>query len=63
MAASSKSLSARIMQSLFGSRNDRLLKRMHKNVHAINQLEGGIAALSDEQLRGKTTEFRQRRGA
>ncbi len=60
MAASSKSLSARIIQSVFGSRNDRLLKRMHKTVNAINQLEGGIAALSDEQLRSKTTELRDR---
>ena len=60
MAASSKSLSARIIQSVFGSRNDRLLKRMHKTVIAINQLESGVAALNDEQLRGKTTEFRDR---
>ena len=60
MAASSKSLSSRLIQSLFGSRNDRLLKRMQKNVQAINQLESGIAALSDEQLRGKTAEFRER---
>ncbi len=60
MAASSKSLPARIIQSVFGSRNDRLLKRMQKNVNAINQLESSIVALSDEQLRGKTTEFRDR---
>ena len=60
MAASSKSLPARIIQSVFGSRNDRLLKRMHKSVNAINQLESGIAALSDEALRAKTTEFRDR---
>ena len=60
MAATSKSLPARILQSVFGSRNDRLLKKMHKTVHAINQLESGIAALSDEALRAKTTEFRDR---
>ena len=63
MAASSKSLSARIIQSVFGSRNDRLLKRMHKNVDAINQLESSIAALNDEQLRAKTAEFRDRHTA
>ncbi len=60
MAATSKSLSARIIQSVFGSRNDRLLKKMHKTVNAINQLEGGIAALDDAALRAKTTEFRER---
>ncbi|MBK6660837.1 MAG: preprotein translocase subunit SecA [Proteobacteria bacterium] len=60
MAATSKSLPARIIQSVFGSRNDRLLKKMHKTVHAINQLESGIAALDDEALRAKTTEFRER---
>jgi len=60
MAATSKSLPARILQSVFGSRNDRLLKKMHKNVHAINQLESDIAALDDEALRAKTTEFRDR---
>lgn len=60
MAASSKSLPARIIQSVFGSRNDRLLKRMQKNVQAINQLESSLVALSDEQLRGKTTQLRDR---
>ena len=60
MAASSKSLSQRIVQSVFGSRNDRLLKRMQKSVAAVNQLEPEVAVLSDEALRAKTTEFRTR---
>ena len=48
------------MQSVFGSRNERLLKRMHKTVNAINDLESGMAAMSERQLREKTGEFRQR---
>ena len=60
MAATSKSLSQRIVQSVFGSRNERLLKRMQKAVNAINQLEPSIAALDDDALRSKTAEFRSR---
>ena len=48
------------MQAVFGSRNDRLLKRMHKSVAEINALESTMTALTDEALRAKTTEFRQR---
>ena len=48
------------LTKLFGSRNERLLKGYRKNVEAINALEPSIAALSDEQLAGKTAEFRQR---
>ena len=60
MAASSKSLAQRLVQAVFGSRNDRLLKRMRKSVEAINQLEPGLQSLSDDELRAKTTEFRSR---
>ncbi len=60
MAASSKSLPARLVQSVFGSRNDRLLKRMRKTVAAVNALEPEMAALDDDALRAKTTEFRER---
>ncbi len=49
-----------IFSKLFGSRNDRQLKRMSRVVARINDLEAGIADLSDEALRGKTDEFRQR---
>ena len=45
---------------IFGSRNDRLLKQYRKTVDRINALEPGLEGLSDEQLRGKTDEFRQR---
>jgi preprotein translocase subunit SecA len=45
---------------IFGSRNDRLIKRMFKTVAQINALEDKFAALSDDELKAKTAEFRQR---
>src|SRR5690606_20631358 len=45
---------------IFGSRNERLLKGYRKTVAQINALEPQIQALGDEQLAGKTAEFRQR---
>jgi preprotein translocase subunit SecA len=48
---------------IFGSRNDRLLKQYRKTVERINALEPGLEGLSDDQLRGKTDEFRQRLAA
>ena len=51
---------SRVMKSIFGSRNDRLLKQYRATVQAINKLEAGIAGLSDEELRGKTDGFRRR---
>ncbi len=49
-----------ILKKIFGSRNDRLLRQYAGVVARINELEKGMAALSDEQLAGKTVEFRQR---
>jgi len=49
-----------LMTKLFGSRNDRLLKQMRKEVIKINALEPILEALSDEELKAKTTEFRDR---
>jgi len=49
-----------ILKTLFGSRNDRVLRRMRKVVTTINALESGIAALSDADLRAKTDEFKNR---
>ncbi|MBA2547814.1 MAG: preprotein translocase subunit SecA, partial [Burkholderiaceae bacterium] len=46
----------------FGSRNQRLLKTYDRNVERINGLEPAIAALSDDDLKGKTGEFRARLG-
>ena len=60
MNSISNSLPGKLLRGLFGTRNDRLLKRIRKAVDAINGLEAGCSQLSDEQLRGKTAEFRQR---
>ncbi|WP_233832197.1 preprotein translocase subunit SecA [Paraburkholderia sp. ZP32-5] len=48
------------LQKIFGSRNQRLVKQYQKTVAAINALEPQIEQLTDEQLRAKTGEFRQR---
>ena len=48
------------LQKIFGSRNQRLVKQYQKTVTAINALEPQIEQLTDDQLRAKTTEFRQR---
>jgi len=49
-----------MFKKMFGSRNDRLIKNYFKIVSRINTLEPEISALSDEQLRAKTDEFRER---
>ena len=49
-----------IAKKLFGSANDRVVKGYAKRIAAINDLEAGIAALSDAELRAKTDEFRRR---
>jgi len=46
--------------SVFGTKHDRDIKRMRPIVEEINALEPEISALTDEQLRGKTSEFRER---
>ena len=51
---------SKLLSKVFGSRNDRLLKRMNKVVTRINAQESQIQALSDDELRAKTDEFRQR---
>ncbi len=50
----------KVLTSIFGSRNERLLKQYRKSVVRINALEAEIAALSDDDLRAKTVEFRER---
>ncbi len=50
----------KVLKKVFGSRNERLIKRMKKTVAQINALEEQITALSDEQLQAKTSEFRGR---
>ena len=51
---------SRLLKSVFGSRNDRLLKQYRQIVARINSLESEITALSDEALQAKTPQFRQR---
>ena len=51
---------AGLLKKIFGSRNDRLIRQYSQTVRAINALEPKIQALSDEELRGKTEEFRGR---
>ena len=48
------------VKKVFGSRNDRLVKKHRKTVTRINALEDEFKALSDEQLAAKTQEFRER---
>ncbi|WP_116137512.1 preprotein translocase subunit SecA [Trinickia diaoshuihuensis] len=48
------------LQKIFGSRNQRLVKQYQKTVAVINALEPQIEQLTDDQLRAKTDEFRQR---
>ena len=50
----------KLVRKIFGSRNDRLVKRMLKSVEQINVLEPALQALSDEALAAKTDEFRER---
>ena len=50
----------KVVKKIFGSRNDRLIKKMRKDVAEINDLEPKIKGLSDEQLQQKTVEFKQR---
>jgi preprotein translocase subunit SecA len=45
---------------IFGSRNQRVLRKMWKVVDKINALESQISALSDTALQAKTSEFRER---
>ena len=49
-----------LLKKVFGSRNDRLLKQYRGTVAKVNALEAPYEQLSDEQLRGKTDEFRAR---
>ena len=49
-----------ILTGIFGSRNERLLKDYGRDVVKINALESSISALSDDELKAKTSEFRNR---
>ncbi|HTY02894.1 MAG TPA: preprotein translocase subunit SecA [Rhodocyclaceae bacterium] len=49
-----------LLKKIFGSRNERLIKQYSQTVVRINALEPAMQALSDEQLRAKTEEFKGR---
>jgi preprotein translocase subunit SecA len=49
-----------LLTKIFGSRNDRLIRQYRRQCVAVNKLEDSIKALSDEQLKAKTQEFRDR---
>ncbi len=49
-----------IARKLFGSQNERELKKLEPVVAAINELEPSMQALTDEQMRAKTVEFKER---
>src|SRR5262252_7323429 len=49
-----------LARGLFGSANDRIVKGFDKTVAKINALEPELAKLSDEQLRARTADFRER---
>jgi preprotein translocase subunit SecA len=53
-------MATNILTKIFGSRNDRLLKQFRTTVVRINAMEPEFEKLSDEELRGKTLEFKSR---
>ena len=53
-------MATNILTKIFGSRNDRLLKQYRKTVDRINSLEPQFEKMGDDELRGKTQEFKDR---
>lgn len=51
---------SKILTKVFGSRNDRILKKLNKDVALINEFEAEYEKLTDEQLKQKTSDFKQR---
>ncbi|MHC8597932.1 preprotein translocase subunit SecA [Arenicellales bacterium IMCC55707] len=51
---------SKVATKIFGSRNQRMLKKMAKSVDDIGQLEPHLQTLSDDELRAKTEEFKHR---
>ncbi|GAP74654.1 MULTISPECIES: preprotein translocase subunit SecA [Pseudoalteromonas] len=50
----------KLFTKVFGSRNDRTIKNLRKTVALINALESQLESLSDDELKAKTAEFRER---
>ena len=53
----------KIAKVIFGSANDRFIKKQYKIINRINALEPQTEKLSDDELRGKTAEFKNRLAA
>lgn len=53
-------MNLQFLSKIFGSANSRQLKKLSRNVTKINVYEDAFAALSDEELQAKTSEFKQR---
>jgi len=51
---------SKIIKTLFGSRNDRIIKQLQQRVHGINKFEPELQVLDDAQLRQKTDQLKQR---
>ncbi len=49
-----------LLAKVFGTQNERELKKIRPLVEAINAVDGSVSSLTDSQLREKTAEFRQR---
>ena len=50
----------KLLTKVFGSRNERVLRSMRKRVENINALEPSMEALTDDELKAKTNEFKQK---
>ena len=53
-------MATNILTKIFGSRNDRLLKQYRSTVNRINAMEATLEKLTDDALKAKTQEFRDR---
>ena len=52
----------KLVKKIFGSRNERLVKRMQKTVEQINAFEPAMGELSDAELCAESVELRERLG-
>ncbi|MCB1877561.1 MAG: preprotein translocase subunit SecA, partial [Chromatiales bacterium] len=53
-------MASKLLSKIFGSRNERAVKRMYKSVAQVNALEAQIEKLSDEELQAQTGKLRER---
>ncbi len=51
---------SKTLTKIFGTKHERDMKRLQPLIAQINSLEPGMIALSNDQLKGKTTEFKER---